>query len=249
MNILDKILESTRKVVISLPEIADGDLKASKRNFLEALEESETGIIAEIKQCSPSEGIICEDFNPIKIAKEYEQGRACAISVLTDKEFFNGSYENLKAVRDAVDLPLLCKDFIIDKKQIRHARKAGADACLLIVRILTDNELVTLKDEIEYFEMTPIIEVFDETDIERALKVGAKIIGINNRNLDTLYMNTDNSNRLLNNLPDDVLKLSFSGVKTPEDIKNTIQVFDGVLVGTALLKSDDRKVFLRSAIL
>lgn len=247
--ILDKILDKKHKEIVTISCITERELIRSDRDFLGALQQAKgCAVVAELKARSPSEGVICADYDPVAIAQQYEQGGAACISVLTDAPFFGGSFEHLTQVRQAVALPLLCKDFILDVKQVRKARQAGADACLLIVRILTDSQLQTLYDEICKWNMTPLVEVFDQADCERAIKLGAKLIGINNRNLDTLAMNTNNSNNLQTLFPKGTAVLSLSGAKTPVDIQQACQQFDGVLVGTALMRAKDRIAFLQTAL-
>ncbi|MDA7742571.1 indole-3-glycerol-phosphate synthase, partial [Francisellaceae bacterium] len=178
-------------------------------------------------------------------AKQYERGGAKALSILTDKKFFGGRFSDIENVKQACSLPVLCKDFIIDVCQVHRARLAGADACLLIVRILSDEQLSLLHQEIENLGMNALVEIFDEQDLKRALKVNPKIIGINNRNLDTLTMNTNNARSLKQLIPEHILTFSLSGAKTPEDIRNTLKEVDGVLVGTALMKAQDPENFLK----
>src|SRR3984885_6051195 len=194
MNILDKIVEEKKNEVEKLPArlIAAGDLSdamlehGERRDFPAALRKNPRGdiaLIAEVKKASPSAGIICENFDPIKIAKEYEAAGADCLSVLTDEKFFQGSLEYLKQIRAAVKLPLLRKDFIIDERQILEAIEWGADAILLIVAILTDAQLKHFHELAMAAGLAVLVEAHDEAELERAVKAGAKVIGVNNRDL------------------------------------------------------------------
>ena len=194
MNILDKIVEEKKREVAKLPArlIAAGDLRdallerGERRDFLAALRKPRHGdiaLIAEVKKASPSAGVICKDFDPVRIAKEYEAAGASCLSVLTDEKFFQGSLDHLRQIRAAVKLPLLRKDFIIDERQILEAIEWGADAILLIVAILSDEQLKKFHSLATEAGLAALVEVHDEAELERALKIGAKLIGVNNRNL------------------------------------------------------------------
>jgi indole-3-glycerol phosphate synthase len=245
--ILDDIVRKKQQEIALMPDIDEALLVHNNRDFLAAVVAAKGhAVIAELKARSPSEGVICSDYNPVAIAKQYQEGGVACISVLTDESFFGGSFEHLKQVQRAVTIPVLCKEFILDVKQIKQARQAGASACLLIVRILSDAQLHELYHEITRWNMTPLVEVFDQADCARAIKLGAKLVGINNRNLDTLVMDTANSQRLNTVFPRGTTVLSLSGAKTPEDIKHMCQQFDGALVGTALMRATDRVGFLQS---
>lgn len=233
---LNEIILSKQREISELPDLQVIDLPLSEQNLLKIAQNSDFMIMGEIKSKSPSEGVIVENFNPVKIAQSYEKSGVNAISVLTDGPYFGGSFEILEQVSRAVSLPVMCKEFIIDAKQILYARNNGADACLLIVRILSDEQLVAFCELIEQLGMTALVEVFNETDTERALKTGAKLIGINNRNLDTLEMHTTNAARLKPLIPSSIPVLALSGVKTKLDIEALKAQFDGVLVGTALMR-------------
>src|SRR5580658_8863428 len=194
MNILDKIVEQKKREVARLPArvIAAGDLRdamlehGERRDFLAALKNPRQGniaLIAEVKKASPSAGIICKDFDPVKIAKEYEKAGASCLSVLTDEKFFQGSLDYLRQIRQAVKLPLLRKDFIIDERQILEAIEWGADAILLITAILSDGQLQKFHSLAIEAGLSVLVEVHDEAELERALKIGAGLIGVNNRDL------------------------------------------------------------------
>ena len=246
--ILQKIIESKRNELKILPDIMPEALLPARYNFLKAIQTHKPAIIAELKSKSPSEGIIDPNYDPVAIAKAYQSGGACALSVLTDTPFFGGSFEDIRKVRNVVTLPILCKEFIIDEKQIYHARLKGADACLLIVRCLDKERLHTLIQCIESLNMTALVEVFDEKETETALACNAKLIGVNNRNLDTLEMDTNNIARLQKIIPKHITLLSLSGAKTPQDLHHFGVTYDGVLAGTALMRAHDKVAFLQEAI-
>ena len=155
-------------------------------------------MIAEVKKASPSKGVIREDFDPVAIARTYEQGGATCLSVLTDSKFFQGSYENLSLVRQAVSLPLLCKEFILYPYQIYYARSKGADAVLLIAAILSDQDLAYFVKIVKGLGMTALVEVHSLAEFDRVLAIeGIELIGINNRNLETFTVDLDNTRQLL----------------------------------------------------
>src|SRR5271170_4340406 len=210
VNILDKIVEQKKREIAKLPAriIAAGDLRdamleqGERRDFISALKNprqcsaavpaapaGETpalrsiALIAEVKKASPSAGIICKDFDPVKIAKEYEAAGASCLSVLTDENFFQGSLDYLRQIRTAVKIPLLRKDFIIDERQILEAIEWGADAILLIVAILTDEQLAKFHTLAIEAGLAVLVEVHDEAELERALKISPTLIGVNNRDL------------------------------------------------------------------
>lgn len=194
MNILDQIVGEKKREVAKLPArlIAAGDLRdamlehGERRDFISALKNPKRGdiaLIAEVKKASPSAGIICKDFDPVKIAKEYEAAGASCLSILTDENFFQGSLDYLRQIREAVKLPLLRKDFIIDERQILEAIEWGADAILLIVAILNDGQLKKFHSLATEAGLAALVEVHDEMELERALKISPQLIGVNNRNL------------------------------------------------------------------
>ncbi|HUA67783.1 MAG TPA: indole-3-glycerol phosphate synthase TrpC, partial [Candidatus Saccharimonadales bacterium] len=194
MNILDKIVEEKKREVAKLPVriIAAGDLRdamlehGERRDFLAALKNPPRGdvaLIAEVKKASPSAGIICKNFDPVRIAREYEAAGASCLSVLTDEKFFQGSLDYLRQIREAVKLPLLRKDFIIDERQILEAIEWGADAILLIVAILNDEQLKKFHSLATEAGLAVLVEVHDEAELQRALKISPQLIGVNNRDL------------------------------------------------------------------
>ncbi|MBI3879147.1 MAG: indole-3-glycerol phosphate synthase TrpC [Verrucomicrobia bacterium] len=207
MNILDTIVEQKRREVALLPArvLASGDLRdamlehGERRDFIGALRKPRrgaVGLIAEVKKASPSAGVICPDFDPVGIAQAYEAAGASCLSVLTDEKFFQGSLEYLRAIRDAVKLPLLRKDFIIDERQILEAIEWGADAILLIVAILTDAQLKQFHTLATEAGLAALVEVHDEAELDRALAIGAPLVGVNNRDLKTFTVDIATTERL-----------------------------------------------------
>jgi indole-3-glycerol phosphate synthase len=211
-NILDTIVEEKKRELARLPErlIAAGDLRdamlehGERRDFMAALRTpsrntqhaTRVALIAEVKKASPSAGIICRDFDPVRIAKEYEAAGANCLSVLTDERFFQGSLDYLRQIRAAVKLPLLRKDFIIDERQILEAIEWGADAILLIVAILADERLKRFHALAKSAGLAVLVEVHDETELERAMAMGADLIGVNNRDLKTFKVDLGTTERL-----------------------------------------------------
>ena len=207
MTILDTIVEEKRREVARLPQrsVSVADLKAALegrggvRDFAGALRKPKRGpvaLIAEVKKASPSAGVIRPDFDPVRIAREYEAAGASCLSVLTDQKFFQGSLEYLKQIRGAVQLPLLRKDFIIDERQILEAVEWGADAILLIVAILSDAQLKHFHELATGAGLAALVEVHDEAELDRALNAGAELIGVNNRNLKTFKVDLATTERL-----------------------------------------------------
>jgi indole-3-glycerol phosphate synthase len=176
-------------------------------------------VIAECKRRSPSKGVLARSYDPARIAREYERGGAAAISVLTEPTFFDGALEHLAAVRAAVGVPLLRKDFIVDEYQLVEARAAGADAVLLIVAALSQRELVQLQHSAWDAGLATLVEVHDEDELARALDSGARVIGVNNRNLRTLTVDVESSRRLASRMPPEVTGVSESGLQTRDDLE------------------------------
>jgi indole-3-glycerol phosphate synthase len=175
-------------------------------------------VIAECKRRSPSRGVLAAEYDPVRIAKQYEQGGAAAVSVLTEPTFFDGSLEHLAAVRAHVTLPLLRKDFMVDGYQLFEARANGADAVLLIVAALDQADLVALQKRAWELELATLVEVHDETELARAVDSGARVIGVNNRNLRTLTVDVEASERLAARIPKHVVAVSESGLKSREEL-------------------------------
>ena len=213
--------------------------------FKEALKDPEIAIIAEVKKASPSKGLIAEDFDYIKIAKEYEQAGASAISVLTEPYFFKGSNDYLKEIAENVSIPILRKDFTIDEYMIWEAKSLGASAILLIVSILDDVQLKRYLDLAHELGLSAIVETHDEKEIRTAIDAGAEIIGVNNRNLADFTVDINNSVNLRRLVSDDMLFISESGIKTSEDVRRLKENnVDAVLIGETLMRSDDKKAMI-----
>ena len=204
------------------------------------------GLIAEVKKASPSAGTISEEFDPEEIALSYEAAGAHAVSVLTDAPFFHGHLDHLREVRRAVKLPVLRKDFILDEVQIHEASCAGADAILLIVAALEQEKLVRLMREAEICQLDALVEVHTMEELDRALDADASIIGINNRDLTTLQVDLGVTEHLSEQVPDEVLLVSESGIKTGADTARLIDCgVDAILVGESLMRSTDVEALVR----
>jgi indole-3-glycerol phosphate synthase len=226
-DVLEAIVAATRRIVAARRERehdAHLEARASQRQpqtgrFREALSvPNRINIIAECKRRSPSRGVLRADYDPAAIATGYERAGAAALSILTEPTFFDGSLEHLAAVREAVRLPLLRKDFIVDSYQLLEARANGADAVLLIVAVLNDHSLRTLLSAARAFGLAALVEVHGELEVERALDAGAEIIGVNNRNLRTLELDVHVSERAAAKMPSSVVAVSESGIKTAADV-------------------------------
>ena len=214
--------------------------------FEKALASEGLSIIAEVKKASPSKGLIAEEFDYLAIAKEYESAGVSAISVLTEPYFFKGSNDYLKEIACEVEVPILRKDFTIDSYMIYEAKLLGASAVLLIVSILSDDELKHYLEIADSLGLSAIVETHDRKEIKRALDAGARIIGVNNRNLKNFTVNINNSIELCRLVPSDVLFISESGIKTKEDTLKLIENnIDAVLIGETLMKSDEKKSLIR----
>lgn len=244
MTILDKIIRQKEKEVALLKDqrFEMTRVKIPSLTVAKTFKESgQMNVIAEIKRASPSKGSINPSVDPVIQAKKYEAHGASAISVLTDKTFFNGSMDDLKAVREAVDLPLLCKDFMIDQIQIDQAKANGASIILLIVAALSEASLKELYDYATNQGLEVLCEVHNEVEMERALQLGASIIGINNRNLKTFEVDLETTNKLAAMVQDpNTILISESGIKTKGDVtKMANNGAHGILVGETLMRSDN----------
>ena len=210
------------------------------RDFAGALGLEGISLIAEIKKASPSKGVLREDFRPAQIAASYERGGAACLSVLTDVDFFQGSDEYLQQARAACGLPVIRKDFIIDPYQVYEARRIGADCILLILACLGDAQFRELNDLAHQLGMDVLIEVHDAAELERALRVSNRLIGINNRNLRTFEVSLDTTLGLLERIPQDRLVVTESGIHTPDDVQlmrsHGVHAF---LVGEAFMRVPD----------
>ena len=265
MTILDTIVEEKKREVARLPErvLAAGDLRdallerGERRDFVAALQHPRHGdiaLIAEVKKASPSAGVICRDFDPVRIAKEYEAAGASCLSVLTDEKFFQGALDHLRQIRAAVKLPLLRKDFMIDERQILEAIEWGADAILLIVAILSDEQLKKFHSLAAEAGLAALVEVHDEVELERALKTGTSLIGVNNRNLETFKVDLATTEKLAERLksragvspaPDrrdacPTLLVAESGIHSRADVERLKKCgANAILVGESLMKHGD----------
>ena len=247
MSVLDEILEGVRADLAArqrsvplerLKEVARGT--ASPRDALAALSGDDVAVIAEVKRASPSKGALAAIADPATLAMDYEAGGARVISVLTEPRRFGGSLEDLAAVREAVNVPLLRKDFVISSYQLWEARSRGADMVLLIVAALEQNALVSLVERAVSIGMVPLVEVHTEEELDRALESGARIIGINARNLATLKVDRGVFSRLAPRIPDGVIKVAESGVRGPHDLLAYAAAgADAVLVGESLVTGKD----------
>jgi indole-3-glycerol phosphate synthase len=247
-NILDEIVVHKRQeIAASRRERTESDLEealaaaAPVRDFAAALREKHPlGLIAEVKRASPSAGLIRDDFDPVVIARIYEAHGAGCISVLTDEHFFQGSLQYLRDIRSAVSVPLLRKDFILDRYQILEARAAGADCVLLIAECLDQPTLVDLHECIVELGMQALIEIYDPENLERVLSVRPALLGINNRNLRTFVTDLDHSIRLRPRIPDDLLLISESGIHSRNDVARLQDAgIHAILVGETLMRSPD----------
>ena len=203
-------------------------------------------VIAECKRRSPSKGVLAIDYDPVQIARQYEDGGAAAISVLTEPTFFDGALEHLTAVRSAVALPLLRKDFIVDEYQLFEARVAGADAVLLIVAALEQARLITLQKRAWDLELATLVEVHDEAELVRAIDSGARVIGVNNRNLRTLAVDVSASERLAARVPRDVIAVSESGLKSRGELEHLAAAgYRAFLIGERFMTDPDPAAAIR----
>lgn len=249
MNILEKIIAVKKREIEKLRQqtsLEDLRHKAAEapppQAFLDAIKAGGTSLITELKKASPSRGVMRVDFDPTAIARVYHDGGARALSVLTDVPFFQGKLEYLAAVREAVPLPLLRKDFILDEIQIWESRAAGADAVLLIARLLTAEKLRNLAALALEAGCEPLVEVHSEIDLAKALATKARLIGVNNRNLDTFETDIKVSLRLKQLIPEGRTAISESGIATREDIETLEKAgFQGFLVGEALVTARNIK--------
>ncbi len=244
-DILDRILQVKRAEIEaarkSQPDVEARARKASPpRDFVAALRVRKPAVIAEIKRASPSKGLLRSDFDPAAIAKSYERAGAACMSVLTDKEFFQGSGEHLSAARAACGLPALRKDFLIDPYQVHESRALGADCVLLIAACLEDADMRALEALARKLGMTVLVEVHDAAELERALKLDTPLIGINNRNLRTFETRLETTLDLLSRVPDGKVVITESGILSRADVarmrEHGVHAF---LVGEAFMRAAD----------
>ena len=258
-TILEKIIDIKRGRVRTLKQHANipklmadaraARAKAGEHRFRNALSDlARINLIAEFKRASPSKGVINDRLDPIPAAVSYKNGGACAISVLTEEDFFYGSLDDLRVIRDTVDLPILRKDFFIDEFQIYEAAEAGADAILLIVAALTEGKLMNfLQLAQDGLGMDALVEVHTWSEMEMAKRVGANIIGVNNRDLKTFKVSLDVSRELIQQKPANALMIAESGISTKDEIVELRTLgFDGFLVGETLMRAGDAKETLEA---
>ena len=258
MNILETITERTKERIrgekkqIPINEIRKkAEEKASsdttKFAFEQALRAEGLSFICEAKKASPSKGLIAPDFPYLAIAKEYEQAGASAISCLTEPFYFQGADQYLREIAATVQIPVLRKDFTVDEYMIYQAKSLGASAVLLICAILDDGELRAYRQLAKELGLDALVEAHDEYEVDRALNLGAEIVGVNNRDLRTFQVDMNNSICLRKMAPDNVVFVSESGIRTPEDIRLLYEnKVDAVLIGETLMRSPDKKAALES---
>jgi indole-3-glycerol phosphate synthase len=247
VSVLDEILEGVRADLVArqrnvpLDRLKEAVARAGPpRNVLTALKTEDVAVIAEVKRASPSKGALAAIADPAALAMDYEAGGARVISVLTEARRFGGSLEDLVSVRDAVRVPLLRKDFVISSYQLWEARAHGADMVLLIVAALPQNALVSLVERSVSIDLVPLVEVHTDHELDRALDAGAKVIGVNARNLATLQVDRGVFARLAPRVPDGVIKIAESGVRGPHDLLAYAAAgADAVLVGESLVTGKD----------
>mgnify|MGYP005670910445 FL=1 len=255
MNILDKILKEKEfevenlKKSFPLEQLQEGIFKKKYdiRSLYDALNNNNTKIIAEIKKASPSKGIIQENFQPLKIALEYFNGGASAISILTDEKFFQGKIDYITAVRSIVNIPILRKDFIVDDYQIYQSKFYGADAILLIGKALTLKKLTSLCEISQKLNLDVIYEVHDNDDFKKGIEAGVKIFGVNNRNLETFDVDNANVLNFINKIPNNSILISESGISSKDDLDMLVNLgVKNFLIGEYLMVSSNRELVLNT---
>lgn len=252
MNILEEIAAKTRERVaeaknkVSLEEMKQKAERLDANTgfpFEKAIKDGSLSFICEAKKASPSKGLIAKDFPYVEIAKEYEKGGASAISVLTEPYWFMGSNEYLKQIRAAVNIPIIRKDFTVDEYMIYEAKVIGADAVLLICAILDDDSLRKYIQIADKLGLSALVEAHDEEEVKRAIKAGARLIGVNNRDLRNFTVDINNSLRLRNLVPEDITFVSESGIKGEKEIKELAEgKVDGVLIGETMMRAGESRV-------
>jgi indole-3-glycerol phosphate synthase len=247
MNKLDQIIAHKRVELVTWKEQTPIHVlreravaRSASPDFKAALLSRPVGLIAEVKRRSPSVGLIRDPFIAPDIARAYQEGGAQALSVLMDETFFGGGEGDFRAVRAAVSLPLLYKEFVVDPWQVWHAASLGASAVLLIVAALSRTELEQLSAEVASAGLTVLTEVHDEAEADMAVAVGAEVIGINNRNLKTFVTSLDTTDAVIRRIPDDRIVVSESGIRNANDVRHVKSLgVDAVLVGEHLLRNED----------
>ena len=253
MNILDQLAEHAKTRVAegmknkSLEAIKEEALSLPKGNFEfeKALRKDDIAFICECKKASPSKGIIAEEFDYLSIAKEYEEAGADCISVLTEPKWFLGSDEYLKAIANTVNIPCIRKDFTVDEYMIYEAKLLGAKAVLLICAILSKEQIASYIRICDELGISALVEAHDEEEIKMAVAAGARVIGVNNRNLKDFSVDTSNSKRLRQMIPENIIFVSESGISTGDDVKALQDAkVNAVLIGETLMRADDKKMKL-----
>jgi indole-3-glycerol phosphate synthase len=247
VSVLDEILEgvradlAAREQAVPLDHLKEAAGKApAPRNCIAALKGGDVAVIAEVKRASPSKGALAAIADPAALAMDYEAGGARVISVLTEQRRFGGSLDDLAAVREAVQVPVLRKDFIVSSYQLWEARAYGADVVLLIVAALEQNALVSLVERAVSIDLVPLVEVHTEEELDRALEAGARLLGINARNLGTLEVDRGVFGRIAPRVPEGILKIAESGIRGPHDLLAYAAAgADAVLVGESLVTGKD----------
>jgi indole-3-glycerol phosphate synthase len=250
-DILGRIVARKREELASAA-LSRAELEAlaktqARRDFATALRAGKPAIISEIKKASPSKGVLAEEFDPPRTARQYEAGGASAISVLTDRDFFQGSLTDLEAARAAVQLPVIRKDFTIDEYHVLEAAAHGADAILLISAILDEAQMRGFRELAADYGMASLVEVHDDAELDVALRSGAEILGVNNRDLHTFEVRLETSFRLARRMPQGLIKVSESGIRDAGDVRSLMDAgYDAFLVGEHLMKAPDPAAALRS---
>ncbi len=248
MNVLDRILEvKRREISVAKARLPDPRGEGPVRDFVAALRKRQPAVIAEIKKASPSRGVLRSAFDPAAIARSYERSGAACMSVLTDKEFFQGSADDLKVARAACGLPALRKDFVIDPWQVRESRALGADCILLIAACLSRAEMLELEKVAHSLGMAVLVEVHDGDELEKAAALKTPLLGINNRNLKTFETKLETTIDLLPRVPEGRIVVTESGILAPADVaKMRGHGVETFLVGEAFMRADDPGAALRA---
>src|SRR3984885_13473455 len=252
-DILATIVEQKKlDLAVREPDIEERAERSigQRRDFVAALTGREVAVIAEIKKASPSKGVLADEFDPAAIARLYEQGGAAALSVLTDEKHFLGSLSDLELARGAVGIPALRKDFTIDPYHVHQAAAYGTDAILLIAAVLTERQMRDLRELAERYAMAALVEVHDEEELKPAVASGARMVGVNNRNLHTFEVKLETSLRLAEKIPSGIVRVAESGIHSSTDVARLRAAgYQAFLVGEHLMKSGDPSGALRALIM
>lgn len=250
---LEKIIAATQARVAelksrqSIESLLNSAKDHERRSFMQALMANPPAVIAEIKKASPSKGLLISDFDPLRLALAYETGGAAALSIVTEPEFFQGSDGWVSNVQAATRLPVLRKDFVLDPIQVAEAASLGADAILLIARILSAEQMRELHDTAKIAGLDVLFEAHDEDDLAKISLCDAKLVGINARNLDTFVVDTEQFSRLRTKVPHGAVAVAESGIDSPAQIQSAMRKgYSAFLIGESLVKSDDPELMLRS---